>query len=136
MFTAETQVRVRYAETDQMNVVYHGNYAQYFEVGRVEALRALGFPYRRLEDEGILLPVHELWLRYHAPAHYDDELLLQTTIIAMPEARIRFRYELRATDGGLLTEATTTLVFVDRGTGRPMRAPAALVAALVPYFQA
>jgi acyl-CoA thioester hydrolase len=136
MYSHTTNLRVRYGETDRMGYVYYGNYAEYLEVGRVEALRALGFPYRRLEDEGILLPVHELWLRYHAPAHYDDELLLQTTITAMPSARIPFRYELRATDGALLTEATTALVFVDRATGRPMRAPAALVAALEPFFTA
>ncbi|MEZ4756443.1 MAG: thioesterase family protein [Flavobacteriales bacterium] len=134
MYSHEIMLRVRYGETDRMGYVYYGNYAEYLEVGRVEALRALGFPYRRLEDDGVLLPVHELWLRYHAPAHYDDELRLLTSITSMPAVRIHFRYELRALDGRLLTEATTTLVFVDQGTGRPMRAPAALLDALRSYF--
>lgn len=134
MYCHEITLRVRYGETDRMGYVYYGNYAEYLEVGRVEALRALGFPYRSLEDEGVLLPVHELWLRYHAPAHYDDELRLLTTITTMPTARIQFRYEVRMLDGRLLTEATTTLVFVDRATGRPMRAPTALLQALRSYF--
>jgi acyl-CoA thioester hydrolase len=134
MYDHEITLRVRYGETDRMGYVYYGNYAEYLEVGRVEALRSLGFPYRRLEDEGILLPVHELWLRYHAPAYYDDELVLRTTITALPAVRIEFSYALRSLSGTLLTEATTTLVFVDRATGRPMRAPNELLNALRPFF--
>lgn len=134
MYGHEITLRVRYSETDRMGYVYYGNYAEYLEVGRVEALRSLGFPYKRLEDEGILLPVHELWLRYHAPAYYDDELVLRTTITALPAVRIEFSYALRSLAGTLLTEATTTLVFVDRATGRPMRAPNELLNALRPFF--
>lgn len=135
MYVHEITLRVRYGETDRMGYVYYGNYAEYLEVGRVEALRALGFPYKRLEDEGVLLPVNELWLRYHAPAFYDDELVLRTTITALPTARIQFAYAIRSLAGALLTEATTTLVFVDRSTGRPMRAPQELLNALRPFFQ-
>ena len=134
MFTHDTKLRVRYGETDQMGFVYYGDYAEYFEVGRVEALRGLGFPYRRLEEEGVLLPVLELHVRYHAPAHYDDEITVRTTIRELPTARIIFHYELFGPDGTLLTEATTTLVFVERATMRPHRAPHTLMEALAPYF--
>ena len=72
MYTHEMTIRVRYGETDRMGFVYYGNYAEYFEVGRVEALRSLGFAYRALEDDGVLLPVHDMQIRYHQPARYDD----------------------------------------------------------------
>lgn len=134
MFSHETAVRVRYGETDQMGYVYYGDYAEYFEVGRVEALRSLGFPYRRLEEEGIMLPVRELRTIYHRPARYDDLLTLRTTIRSMPTVRIVFDYELRNEAAELLCEATTTLVFVDRTTKRPCRAPDALSNALARYF--
>lgn len=134
MFSHETQVRVRYGETDQMGYVYYGDYAEYFEVGRVEALRSLGFPYRRLEEEGVMLPVHELHTMYHQPARYDDLLTVRTTITALPSVRIVFAYEVRNEAGGLLCEAETTLVFVDRTTMRPRRAPDDLVAVLAGYF--
>lgn len=134
MFTHETTLRVRYAETDRMGFVYYGTYAQYFEVGRVEALRSLGFPYREIEEQGIMLPVHDLSVKYHRPARYDDALTVRTMIIALPSVRISFRYEVLDGSGTLLTEATTTLVFVDRATERPCRAPQALLDALAPYF--
>ncbi|MBK6541295.1 MAG: acyl-CoA thioesterase [Flavobacteriales bacterium] len=134
MFEHETRIRVRYGETDRMGFVYYGDYAEYFEVGRVEALRALGFSYRALEDEGVFLPVREMHVRYHAPAHYDDLLNVRTTIPAKPGARITFRNEVFSEKGELLTEATITLVFVDRATGRPCRPPEHLVRAFAPYF--
>jgi acyl-CoA thioester hydrolase len=134
MFTHSTQLRVRYGETDRMGYVYYGDYAEYFEVGRVEALRSLGFPYKRIEDEGVMLPVHDMHVRYHRPARYDDLLTLRTHIVASPSARIIFRYELFDEVGTLLTEADVTLVFVDRTTMRPCRAPTDLVAALATYF--
>ena len=84
MYQSTTQTRVRYAETDQMNVVYYGNYAQYFEIGRVESMRALGYTYKRMEDEGIILPVVELHTRYLRPATYDDLLTVKTTLREMP----------------------------------------------------
>ena len=77
-FIHETKVRVRYGETDQMGYCYYGNYAQYFEVGRVEALRSLGCSYKALEDQGIMLPVSEYNVKYKRPAYYDDELTIQT----------------------------------------------------------
>jgi len=134
MYTHETSFRVRYGETDQMGYVYYGDYAEYFEVGRVEALRSLGFPYRRLEKEGVMLPVYDLHVRYHRPARYDDLITVRTTIEALPNVRISFRYELHNEAEELLTEASTTLVFVDSTTMRPCRAPQHLLDALAPYF--
>jgi acyl-CoA thioester hydrolase len=136
MFVHATTLRVRYGETDRMGFVYYGDYAEYFEVGRVEALRSLGFPYRQLEGQGILLPVRDMQVRYHRPAHYDDLLTVRTTIEELPVASIRFRYAVHDEAGDLLTEAVTTLVFVDASTMRPRRAPDMLVDALRPYFSA
>ena len=80
MYTSSTQIRVRYAETDQMNVVYHGNYAQYFEVGRAESIRQLGFTYKELEAMGVIMPIVELQTKFLRPAHYDDLLTIKTTL--------------------------------------------------------
>lgn len=135
MFSHGTEVRVRYGETDQMGYVYYGDYAEYFEVGRVEALRSLGFPYRRLEEEGIMLPVRELHITYHQPARYDDLLQVRTTITSLPTVRIVFGYTIHDAAGTLLCEASTTLVFVDRATMRPTRVPKALVDALTVHFR-
>lgn len=134
MFSHEITLRVRYGETDRMGYAYYGTYAQYFELGRVEALRSLGFPYKRMEEDGVMLPVHDLQVKYHKPAFYDDELTIRTVIPAPPSVRIAFTYEVRNADGVLLTEAATTLVFIDRATGRPMRAPVELLRALAPFF--
>lgn len=133
MFTHETSVRVRYAETDRMGYVYYGNYATYFEVGRVEAMRALNIPYRMLEDMGILLPVAHYEVKYFAPALYDDELRIITAIPSMPTAKIQFDYELFRGDT-LLSKASTTLVFVDAKTGKPMRAPDFVLENIRPAF--
>jgi acyl-CoA thioester hydrolase len=134
MYQHETRIRVRYGETDRMGYVYYGNYAVYFEVGRVEALRSLGFSYRALEDEGFLLPVSDFSVQYRRPAYYDDLLLLTTRIVSPPGVRLRFEYELRNEAGELLNEAATTLVFVRKETGRPCQPPEPLVKALQAYF--
>ncbi len=135
MYSHETSFRVRYAETDRMGYVYYGTYAQYFEVGRVEALRSLGLPYRRMEEEGVMLPVHDLKVEYRRPAFYDDLLTVRTSIVELPAVRIRFAYAVFNEAGDLITEALTTLVFIDRATNKPRRAPEALVAALAPFFK-
>lgn len=134
MFQHDAAVRVRYGETDQMGYVYYGDYAEYFEVGRVEALRGLGFAYRRLEEQGVMLPVRDMRITYHKPARYDDLLTIRTRITALPDVRIVFDYEVINAEGVLLCEATTTLIFVDRATMRPRRAPEELLAALRPHF--
>lgn len=134
MFEHACVVRVRYAETDRMGYVYYGVYAQYFEVARVEALRALGVTYREMEDAGVMLPVHDLSVRYHRPARYDDALTIIARITAPPSVRIHFIYEVRDERDALLTEGETTLVFVDKATGRPCRAPQDVMDRLAPYF--
>ncbi len=134
MFTHQCTVRVRYAETDRMGFVYYGVYAQYFEVARVEALRSLGLSYKRMEDDGVMLPVHDLNVKYHKPALYDDLLTITTRITTLPSVRIAFTYEVRNEAGDLLTEASTTLVFIDKSTGRPCRAPQALLDLFARYF--
>ncbi len=105
----ETRFRVRYAETDQMGVVYYGNYATWFEVGRVELLRQLGFTYRQMEQEDdCVLPVVELRCRYKAPARYDDEILVRTRLLRVRDSMIHFGYEvLRADDHSPLAEGET-----------------------------
>src|SRR5258708_837093 len=111
MYITETRIRTRYAETDQMGYVYYGNYAQYFEVGRVEALRNLGMSYRELEQRGILLPVVSFDIKFLKPALYDENLNIITKIMEKPSVRIKFDYETYNEKGELLNTASTTLVF-------------------------
>lgn len=116
-------VRVRYAETDKMGVVYHGNYAQYFEIGRVEWLRNLGISYKKMEDLGVMLPVVSLTMNYKKSAYYDDDLSIRTIFKKMTSVKIEFDYELYNQNGDLLTTGNSVLVFVNMETGRPMAAP-------------
>jgi len=134
MFKAETTIRVRYAETDQMGYVYYGNYAAYFETARVEALRGLGLTYRKLEEEGILMPVLEFKCKYFRPALYDDLLTIRTVIPERPRMRIRFSYETLNEKGELLNAGETTLAFLDKNTGRPTHCPPSLNLVLKPFF--
>ena len=119
----QTQFRVRYSETDQMRVVYHGNYAQYFEVGRVEWLRNKGVSYKWMEENGIMLPVVSLTLNYKKPARYDEFLTLKTILKKQTTVKIEFDYELYNEGGELLTTGNSILVFVDMKTGRPIAPP-------------
>lgn len=115
-FHAEARLRVRYAETDQMGVVYHANYLVWFEVGRVELLRSLAIPYKQLEEEfGRLIAVVGAEVRFRAPARYDDEIAVRTSLLAMRGAVIKIGYQvLRVSDGKLLCDGRTTHVVVDR----------------------
>lgn len=118
-----TQIRVRYSETDQMGVVYHGNYAQYFEIGRVEWLRNKGLSYKWMEENGIMLPVISLTMNYKKPARYDDLLTLKTILKSRTTVKIEFDYELYNDNKELLTMGNSILVFVDRKTGKPTAPP-------------
>ncbi len=111
----ETKFRVRYAETDQMGVVYHSNFVIWFEVGRVELLRQLGFRYRDMEEQDDChIAVVDVKLRYKSPARYDDEILVRTRLKNMRESLLHFTYEiLRASDSTLLCEGETTHIVVD-----------------------
>ena len=119
----EFKVRVRYAETDQMGVVYHGNYAQYFEMGRVEWLRNLGLSYKWMEENGIMLPVVSLTMNYKKPARYDDLIRVKTIFKSQTSVKIEFDYEIFNEKDELLTTGTSMLVFVDMKTGRPTLPP-------------
>jgi len=123
MHKNKTMIRVRYAETDQMGFVHHGNYAQYLEIGRLEWLRELGLSYKEMEEKGTMLPVYSLNLRFIKSAFYDDELTIETTIRNLPTARIEFYYEIFNPKGELITTADTTLIFVDMKSKRPIKCP-------------
>lgn len=116
-------VRVRYAETDQMGVVYHGNYAQYFEMGRVEWLRNMGVSYKWMEDNGVMLPVVSLSMDYKKPARYDDVLTVKTIFKSQTSVKIEFDYEIYNEKEELLTIGYSRLVFVNMKTGRPTLPP-------------
>jgi acyl-CoA thioester hydrolase len=135
MYTSETFVRVRYSETDQMGYVYYGNYAAYFEVGRVESLRQLGMTYKELEEMGVMMPVLENKSKYHHPALYDDRLKIVTTIREKPSVRISFFYQIYNGDEKLIHEGETHLAFVDKKSGRPCRPPQVFMDVLKPYFK-
>jgi acyl-CoA thioester hydrolase len=124
MLSGETTIRVRYAETDRMGLLHHANYLVYFEQGRTELLRSLGFNYKEIEDQGYLLVLTKAEVRYLRPARYDDLLTLRTTCVRTTAVRIDHRYELLR-DGLLLAEGATTLACVDRG-GRPQALPEVL----------
>ncbi len=130
MITTETRVRVRYADTDNMGVVYYANYAVFFEVGRTEMFRELGVPYSKMEEEGIALPVADLHVSYKRSARYDDLLTIKTTIKEMPTAKVVFNYEIFNQNDELLCTGETTLVFVNMQTGRPTRMPQTVADAL------
>lgn len=119
----EMELRVRYGETDQMGVVYHGNYAQYFEVGRVEWLRKFGVSYKQIEESGIMLPVISLNVKYVRPARYDDLIKVRTELVKIPSATIEFNYEILNDKNELLATGNTTLVFMDINKNRPTRCP-------------
>jgi acyl-CoA thioester hydrolase len=119
----EIILRVRYGETDQMGVVYYGNYAQYLEQGRTEWLRDMGFSYKWMEENGIHLPVVNLTIDYKHPAHYDDLLTITTKLKKIPTFKIEFLYEIHNQDGQLLAVASTVLVFINSSTNKVRRAP-------------
>ena len=134
MYTYEISIRVRYGETDQMGYVYYGNYPLYYEVGRTEMLRSAGLSYRVMEENGILMPVRVLNIKYIEPARYDDLLRLRVIIKELPTAKIHFYYEIYNEQNKLLNTGETVLVFVDAKTRRPRRAPEALMTELRKYF--
>ena len=118
-----SQIRVRYSETDQMGVVYHGNYLPYFEIGRVEWLRNKGISYKSLEDNNIGLPIASLTLNYKKPARYDDLLLVKTKLKSHNGVKVEFDCEICNDNNELLTTASFLLVFIDLKTGRPKLPP-------------
>ncbi len=136
MYKHETQIRVRYAETDQMGYVYYGNYARYYEVGRVEAMRNLGLRYALLESEhGILMPVLSMETRFVRPAKYDEMLTMQTYIPSMPDDKITFKSEIYNDHQKLVNGGVVRLFFLDKKTKERIPTPKIIADRLRPYFE-
>lgn len=137
MYAHNTQLRPRYAETDQMGYVYYGVYPQYFEVGRAELVRTLGFSYGEMETlHGVMLPVVEMNIKYRKPSFYDDLLTIHTWLEELPQARIRFHHRVEKPDGTVACTGFVELAFVDMKTNRATRAPAFFLEALARVWQA
>lgn len=119
----EVYLRIRYGETDQMGIVYHGNYAQYFEIGRTEWLRNLGLTYKQMEEEGVKLPVISLVVNFKRSVCYDDVVKVKTTLKKLPTASIEFDYEIENENGEIVTTGNTVLAFIDIVRNRPTRCP-------------
>ena len=135
MFVTETQIRVRYAETDQMGVVYHSNYFPYFESARAESIRELGFTYRDMEKMGVIMPVIEVQCRYLRPALYDDLLTVKTILKEMPVGhKVEFHHEVFNEKEELLATGRILLYFMESGTMKRVTMPEALLQKVQPYF--
>jgi acyl-CoA thioester hydrolase len=134
MYSHSSTYRVRYADVDQMGYMYYGNYARLYEIGRVEALRALGVRYKEMEDQGIWMPVYENNSRYLKPAVYDDLLEITCKLESLPGTRIVFDCDIRNEEGLLLNVGKTTLVFLDGTTRKIMPCPEMIREKLLPHF--
>ncbi len=134
MYTSETRLRIRYAETDPMGYAYYGYYAMYYEVARVESLRQLGMTYKELEALGTMMPVLENHSKYYSPALYDDEIKVVTFIRNKPSVRIKFEYDIYNGEGKLIHQGETLLAFVRKKNGKPCRPPEGFMELLHPYF--
>lgn len=134
MYTSEFKIRIRYADTDQMGFVYYGNYPVFYEIGRVEAMRSLGFSYKKLEESGIMMPVLESSAKYLMPAKYDELINIKTTITALPKVKIHFIYEILNEAEKRIHTAETTLAFIKKDSFRPCRVPQEIITLLQPYF--
>ncbi|MBS1527600.1 MAG: acyl-CoA thioesterase [Bacteroidetes bacterium] len=135
MFEHTTKIRVRYGETDQMGYMYYGNYAEFYEVGRVEMLRSLGMTYRGMEESGIMMPVSEMHCKYLKPALYDEEISVKVIMDKMPGVKIHFKYELYNAKDELINTGDTLLVFVNMKTSRPCLPPQEFIDKLKPFFE-
>lgn len=135
MFQHATKIRVRYGETDQMGYMYYGNYAQFYEVGRVEMLRSLGLTYSGMEESGIKMPVMELHCKYLKPALYDEEITINVIMDKLPGVKIFFRYELFNEKQELINTGETLLVFVNMKTNRPCLPSQDFLDRLKPFFE-
>ena len=135
MFEHSTKIRVRYGETDQMGYMYYGNYAEFYEVGRVEMLRSLGLTYSGMEGSGIKMPVLELKCKYLKPALYDEEITVNVIMDKMPGIRIHFRYELFNEKNELINTGETLLVFINMQNNRPCLPSPEFLEKLKPFFE-
>lgn len=135
MYISETKIRVHYALTDQMGVVYHGHYAQFYEIGRVEAIRQLGYSYKDIEAMGIIMPVTEIRTRFLRPAKYDDMIMVKTVLKELPHHyKIVFHCEIFNEANELLNTSEVTLYFIEAATMKRCDMPNQLKDKLLPYF--
>jgi acyl-CoA thioester hydrolase len=134
MFVHATKIRVRYGETDQMGYMYYGNYAEFYEVGRVEMLRSLGLTYSGMEESGIMMPVLEMKSKYIKPALYDQEITVKVIMEKMPGIKIHFKYEFFNEKEELIHVGETTLAFIDMKANRPCYPNQDFLDSLKPYF--
>ncbi|MBN1118238.1 MAG: acyl-CoA thioesterase [Bacteroidales bacterium] len=134
MITDTISFRVRYNEVDRMGYVHHGNYAAYFEMGRTELMRKHGLNYKEMEDNGVILPLSEFYVKYYSPALYDDNLSLETILTSYSGVRLNFEYILKNQHGDLIAEGKTPLVFVNNTSRKPMRPPKELIEKISSYF--
>ena len=130
---SESRVRVRYKETDQMGIAHHSNYIVWFEIGRTDLCRAAGFPYNEIEKRGFILVVTEVTCRYRIPYRYDDEVVIRTSLAEAASRRMKFAYELRGGGGSVHAEGTSSHVWVDVATRRPVTAPEDVMAAFADF---
>jgi len=135
MFEHTTKIRVRYGETDQMGYMYYGNYAEFYEVGRIEMLRSLGMTYSAMEESGIMMPVLELHCKYLKPALYDEEISVKVIMDKLPGVKIHFRYELYNHNEELINTGETLLVFINMKTNRPCLPSQEFIDKLKPFFK-
>jgi acyl-CoA thioester hydrolase len=134
MYGTSVKLRIRYAETDKMGYCYYGNYAQFFEVARVELLRELGIVYKDLEDGGIILPVTHFTIDYFKPAFYDDEITVHCELKELPSACIEFHYTTINAKSEILNKSVTKLVFYSVQSSKPIRPPKDFIELFKPYF--
>lgn len=136
MFTHTTNIRVHYALTDQMGVVYHGHYAQFYEIGRTESLRSLGITYKSIEELGVIMPVVEIHTKFYRPAKYDDLITVTTTVKEMPvQHKIIFNGEIHNEQNELLNMGTVTLYFMDAKTMKRCDMPKAIKEKVKGFFE-
>ena len=135
MLIHKTEIRVRYADTDQMQFVYNGKYFEYFEVGRTEMLRGIGLPYSKIENEGYQLPVLETYAKYLSPSFYDDILIVESFVKNNPVLKIHIDYRIYRKENNLLvTEGFTEHAFIKKDTKKPSRPPAFFENAMKPFY--
>jgi acyl-CoA thioester hydrolase len=136
MLEHTTQIRVRYADTDQMHFVYNGKYPEYFEVGRTEMMRSIGLPYHKMEMYGFMLPLLEVRVKYKNPAYYDDLLLVRTFVKEIPILKVHIDYEIYRTDEKqLVAEGYTEHVFMKMESKKAVRPPEFFINAIKPFYK-
>ena len=134
MLKIDTEIEVRYYETDQMGVVHHSNYIRYFETARTLSMKKAGIPYDEMERRGIMMPIVSVSCDYKRPILFGDTIIVTTILEQLPTVKIHYRYEIHNQKGDLLATGTTVLAFIDAVTKRPIRAPQYLIDILKVYF--